>query len=116
MKEKKKSFLLLHIILLIYSMGAILSKLASKQTFLSVKFILLYGAVLFILFFYAIMWQQVLKRLPLVTAYANKSVTVIWGLIWGLIFFHETITISKLLGVAIIIVGVYFVVSGEEKE
>ena len=116
MSEKLKSFAFLHCILFIYSLSTIISKFASKQPVMSLQFCLLYGAVLFILFFYAIMWQQVLKRLPLVTAYANKSVTVIWGLIWGLIFFHETITLTKILGVIIIIVGVYFVVSGEEKE
>ncbi|MBE5881028.1 MAG: transporter [Lachnospiraceae bacterium] len=115
MSEKVKSFVLLHCILLVYSVSSILSKLASKQEFLSFKFIALYGAVLFILVFYALMWQQVLKRLPLVTAYANKSVTVIWGLIWGVLFFHEAISITKILGILIIMAGVYLVVTGEEK-
>ena len=64
-----------------------------------------------ILFAYAIAWQQVLKRLPLVTAYANKAVTVIWGLVLGATFFQEKITLQKVIGAFIIIFGVYLVVS-----
>ena len=116
MKEKIKTFLLLHILLFIYSMGGICSKYAAQQEFLSMKFILLYGLLLGIMFFYAIMWQQVLKRMKLVTAYANKSVTIIWGLVWGLLLFDESISAFKVLGVLIIIAGVYLVVTGEVSE
>lgn len=117
-KEKRankiKSFIFLHIILFVYSLGAIFSKMASKQEFLSLKFIFFYGIVLAILAFYAIMWQQVLKQMNLVTAYANKAVTVIWGLIWGTLIYKENISIFNIIGALIIIFGVYFVVTGEE--
>lgn len=110
-----KTYLLLHIILFGFSLSSVCSKVAAKQEFLSFKFILFYGLVLFILFVYAIAWQQVLKRLPLVTAYANKAVTVIWGLVFGLVFFQEKITVQKVIGAVIIILGVYLIVSdGEE--
>lgn len=110
-----KTYLLLHIILFGFSLSSVCSKTAAKQEFLSFKFILFYGLVLFILFVYAIAWQQVLKRLPLVTAYANKAVTVIWGLVFGLVFFQEKITVQKVIGAVIIILGVYLIVSdGEE--
>ena len=33
---------------------------------------------------YAVGWQQVIKHLPLTTAYANKAVTVVWGILLGL--------------------------------
>ena len=32
---------------------------------------------------YAAGWQQVIKHLPLTTAYANKAVTVVWGILAG---------------------------------
>lgn len=115
MKEKIKIFLLLHILLFIYSMAGICSKLAAGEKFLSPKFIILYGILLFIMFFYAVMWQQILKRMKLVTAYANKSVTIIWGLIWGMLLFKEKISLFKILGIIVIIFGVYLVVTGEEK-
>lgn len=114
-KNHMKSLLLLHILLFVYSAGGICSKLAAKQEMFSVKFIFFYGIVLAILFIYAILWQQILKRLPLITAYANKAVTVIWGIVWGALFFEEPVTMHKLLGSMIIIVGVYFVVSEKEE-
>lgn len=114
--EKVKPILLLHILLLAYSLGGIFSKLAAGQEFLSLKFVLCYGVVLVNLFLYAIFWQQILKKLPLVTAYANKAITVIWGLIWGMVFFGEKITIQKIVGALVIIIGVYFVVSDKEGE
>lgn len=113
-KEMIKSLVLLHIVLLIYSLGGICSKLAAQQEFLSGSFVLFYGIVLADLFFYALLWQQILKRLPLVMAYANKAVTVLWGLIWGMIFFQEEITLKKIVGSIVIVIGIYFVVSGEE--
>ena len=85
--------------------------MAAQQEFLSFKFFFFYGLVLLILFAYAIAWQQVLKKLPLVTAYANKAVTVIWGLVLGSVFFQEKITLQKVIGAFIIIFGVYLVVS-----
>ena len=64
---------------------------------------------------YALVWQKVLKRIPLVVAYANKAVTVIWGLIWGAMLFQEQISICNIVGALIIIGGVYLVITGEEK-
>lgn len=106
---------MLHIIMFIYSAGGICSKLAARQEFLSVKFIMYYGIVLFILFAYAVAWQQILKRLPLVTAYSNKAVTVIWGLVWGAVIFHESISANKIIGSILIIIGVYFMVSEKDE-
>lgn len=111
MKEKEnKTFYLaiLHILLLFYSCGGIISKLASCESFLSLKFCLLYGGLIFVLGTYAIVWQQIIKRIPLTLAYANKAVTVIWGMLWGILFFRESISVTKLLGAIIVVIGVVF--------
>lgn len=118
-KMEKKShkwipLLYLHLLLVIYSLSSILSKRAGLEQFLSWKFCLYYGGMIGILGFYAIAWQQILRKLPLVTAYANKAVTVIWGLVWGALFFDEQITLPKILGCLIIMAGVYFVALDEE--
>ncbi|MEG0757474.1 MAG: hypothetical protein RR505_03640, partial [Raoultibacter sp.] len=55
---------------------------------------------------YALGWQQIIKRLPLTTAFSNKAATIVWGLIWGVMFFREEITFFKLLGACVVIVGV----------
>ncbi len=91
---------------MIYSFSGICSKTAAQYPFMSFKFVLFYGIVIFLLGVYAIGWQQVIKRMPLTTAYANKSATVVWGLIWGCAFFSETMTLTKILGALLVIAGV----------
>ena len=115
-KSKFFNYIMLHSILLLYSLGSVFSKKASEYKFLSVEFILYYGIVILILAIYALLWQQVLKRMDLVTAYANKAVTVIWGMIWGIVLYNEKISIYNVLGVIFIIFGVYLVVAEEEKK
>lgn len=101
-----KSYLSLHLVLMIYSMSGICSKLAAGELFLSMKFCAYYAMVIALMGFYAIGWQQIIKRMPLTTAFANKAVTVVWGIVWGALFFHENITIGKLIGALLIIAGV----------
>lgn len=114
--KKLKYFIYLHIILALFSVSAIFSKLAAGEEALSFKWIMYYGVVLFIMFVYALAWQQIIKKMPIVTAYANKAVTVIWGIIWGFLIFKEKITSAKIIGALIIVAGVYLVVSGDEPE
>ena len=117
MSKNTKTILALNILLMFFSLGGIFSKLASKQSFLSLKFILCYGSLLFIMFVYAIGWQQIIKRLPLTTAYANRAVTIVWGIIWGLLIFNEKLNVGKVIGAVIVIAGVLlYVTESEEKE
>lgn len=112
-----KNLLLLHLLLMVYSVSSVFSKLAAKYPFLSTGFILCYGAVLAILFLYAIGWQQILKSLPIITAYANKAITVIWGTVWGLLFFHEQLSVKKLFGISLIVAGILlFTQEGEQAD
>ena len=116
--EKKmnwKVILCLHALLFMYSLESVCSKMAAAQEMFSFKFFLFYGLVLFILFFYALAWQRILKYMPLTVAYANKGITIIWGMIWGALLFHETITWKTLVGGAIILVGIYMVVTNNEQ-
>ena len=73
---------------------------------MSWQFIFYYAAVVALLGVYAIGWQQVIKRIPLTSAYANRAVAVIWGIIWGVVFFQETITLPKVLGAILVLSGV----------
>ena len=105
MKSNARWFVVLHILLVIFSAGSVCSKLAGQQTSLT-GFVLCYGAMLLALGIYAIGWQQVIKRLPLTTAYANKAVTVVWGIVFGALVFGESITPRKLLAACVIAAGV----------
>ena len=106
MTGDKRVLLALHLLLMLYSCSGILSKIASGLPFMGWQFILCYGAMIGILGIYAIGWQQVIKRMPLTSAYANRAVTVIWGIIWGALLFHEEISPLKVLGALIVLSGV----------
>lgn len=110
------TLLALHGLLLIYSLSDVASKSAAGTEFPSMAFIVCYGAVLVLLGIYALGWQQVIKRLPLTTAYANRAITVVWGIFWGCVLFGESITPGKLVGAAIIIVGIVLYVRADNAE
>ena len=65
---------------------------------------------------YAVIWQQIIKRLPLTMAFANKAVTVVWGLIWGAVVFGEEITLGKVIGVIMVILGMVIFSLSDEKD
>lgn len=114
---KIKTIIVLNIILMIYSLSGFFSKSAARYDLFSLKFILFYGIMLLILAGYAICWQQIIKRLPLTLAYANKAVTIVWGIVWGFLFFGEGITVGKLTGAGLVILGVVlYVIADNEGE
>ncbi len=104
---------LLQLCVLLFSLSSVVQKIAARHPIFSWNWILLYGLSVCIIGAYAIAWQQFLKRMPLTTAYANRSMTMLWGMIWGALLFHETISWNMILGVAVIAVGIYFVVTGD---
>lgn len=110
--------IVLHLLLLVYSLSGFFSKNAASYPVLSPQFVLLYGGMLAILFGYALGWQQIIKRLPLTLAFANKAVTVVWGMVWGVIFFGETITLPMVIGAVLVMAGVvlFAVADGQEQE
>ena len=109
-----KDYLLLHLLLLFSTIGGICSKLAAQHKMFSFPFFALYSVLLLVLMIYAVFWQQIIKRMSLITAYLNKSITVVWGILWGVLIFHETITLRMILGAAVVLVGILMVVKADE--
>lgn len=103
---KARTYIFLHILLMFYSMSGICSKKAANAHFLSLEFAIYYGGVLVLLVAYAIGWQQIIKKLPLTLAFANKAVTIFWGMVWGILVFHEKVSLGKVVGALIVIGGV----------
>ncbi|MDO4189825.1 MAG: hypothetical protein Q4D29_12650 [Lachnospiraceae bacterium] len=97
MKNTTKSLVLLHGLLMIYSLSSVLSKKASAEAFLSVPFCMYYAGIIFLMMIYAIGWQQIIKKMPLTLAFANKAVAVVWGIVWGFLLFAEKITLGKII-------------------
>lgn len=110
-----KIFVMLHMILMLYSMCGICSKLAAQQSFLSLGFCLYYAVIVALAFIYAVVWQQIIKKIPITLAFANKAVTVVWGIIWGACFFHESVTAGKIAGAILIIAGIVIYAKSDER-
>ena len=55
---------------------------------------------------YALLWQQVISRMPLSMAYMFKGTSLIFVLLFSALLFGEAITVNNLIGSAIIILGI----------
>ena len=55
------------------------------------------------------LWVYILKHYPFGIAYPLGSISYIFGLFAAVIIFHEHVSVTRWLGVCIIIVGIYFV-------
>lgn len=55
-------------------------------------------------------WMYVLKKYEFSLAYPLLSISYIIGLLAAYFFFHETIPLTRWIGVVIVMVGVYFIV------
>ena len=113
-KIKKKDFILLHLVFVIVALGEVAKKFASPEPLLSWRWVLFFGLHIASMGVYALLWQQVLKRVPLTTAFCNKAMTIVWGMIFGLLFFQEQIAWNNILGAVIVIAGVILVVTDGE--
>lgn len=119
-KQTKKKFdfflqvVAIQTIVAIYSFSTVVAKFASRQTFLSWQFILLYMAEIGILGIYAILWQQMIKHFPISVAYANRAIGLLWTLLFATVFFQEKINLQNVIGVIIVIIGTMIVNSEDE--
>ena len=106
--EKVKNYIQLHLNILLFSLTSVFSKMASVQynkhglgsIWLYVFLALMIGNC----GIYAIAWQQVIKKFSLSTAYANKSVYLLWSLI-----FHENLSAQNIIGILVVLAGVWVV-------
>lgn len=113
-KDRVKYFVILQLLMMILSITGVFSKLAAGRPFMSSGFLICYGMVFVITGIYAVGWQQVIKRLPLSVAFANKAVTVLWGMLWGLIFFSERVTPGRIAGAVLVMAGVMLMAGSRE--
>lgn len=115
-KDRKKfikNIIILQVIILIYTLSTVTAKFASNEEFLSLKFIMFYGIEIVILGIYAILWQQIIKKFEISVAYANRAMSLLWSIVWAIVFFNEQITLKNVIGVIIVIIGTIIVNSDE---
>ena len=106
MKNRASIYVSLLGINLLYAGTAVFTKLASMKEFLSRPyFAFIFGAIC-VMGVYAFLWQQVLSRMPLSTAYMFKGTSIVFVLLLSALVFGETITWTNILGSVIIIAGI----------
>ena len=110
---KIKDYIQLHLNILLFSLTSVFSKLASvyyNKEGLNSPFLYLF---LFLMIancgIYAIAWQQVIKKFSLSTADANTSVYLLWSQVWAVIIFHENLSLQNIIGILIVLIGVWMV-------
>lgn len=59
-----------------------------------------------------LVWMYVLKRYPFGLAYPLLSISYIIGLLSAYFVFHETVPLTRWIGVAIVMVGVFLIAKG----
>ena len=111
---KVKTFIYLQLISLLYSVNNIFSKLASNETFMSFRYILFMSLMVCVLGLYAIVWQQILKKVNLSVAFASKGTTILWTILIGYILFNESVSYMQIIGALIVIIGIIVIASGEK--
>lgn len=108
-----RNIVALQLIVVVYTIATVMAKFASGYDFLSKGFILFYGLELFILMIYAVLWQQIIKKFDLTIAYANRSISLLWSMLWAVLFFSEAISLKNIIGVLVVIIGTIIVNSDE---
>ena len=105
MREKIKNIILLQGVVVIYTLSGIMSKNASANGDNLIKFVIFFGLEFVLLAVYAVLWQQMIKRFELSVAYANRSMAVLWSMLWAVLFFHDEITVKNIMGVLLVTMG-----------
>lgn len=91
---------------LLYACVSIFTKLASQQEFMSWNYTVgLIGAI-GVMGLYAVLWQQILKRIELSLAYMFKGTSIVFVMLLAYILFGEQITWNNIIGAIIIISGI----------
>ena len=106
MKLNSKLLIFLIGVNLIYACTSIFTKMASRQEPKSLPYLLWIAGAVGVMGVYAMLWQQVIARMPLSTAYMFKGTSLIFVLLFSAFLFGETITFNNIIGAVIIIVGI----------
>lgn len=110
------NIVLLQGVIIIYTISSVMSKQASAHGEQLLLFLFFFGLEFVLLGIYAVLWQQMIKRFELSVAYANRSMAVVWSMVWAVVFFHNTITIKNMIGVLLIVIGTMIINIQDTKE
>lgn len=112
---KIKNVALLQGVIVIYTISSVMSKEASASNGNLRRFLFFFGMEFVLLGVYALLWQQMIKRFELSVAYANRSMAVVWSMVWAVVFFHDTITLQNIIGVLFVVAGTIIINTDKEE-
>lgn len=101
-----KTVVILLLVNLLFSTVSIAVKYTSLQQLFSMRYFIGVIVVIAMLGTYAIVWQQILKRVDITLAYMFKATGIIYVLLYSVFLFGETITVWNVIGASIIITGI----------
>ena len=104
--EKLKVVIVLLSVNLLYSAVSVSVKYTSIQQIFSMQYYMCISIVFALLGTYAVLWQQILKRMDISLAYMFKATTIIYTLLFSVLLFNESITFWNIVGALIIVVGI----------
>ena len=102
----KKEITILVGVNLVYACTSIFTKMASQQEAMSWPYLLWIAGAIAIMGVYALLWQQVIKRMSLSASYMFKGTSLVFILLISALLFDEAITLNNMIGSAIIIFGI----------
>lgn len=139
--NKTKLYLLIFISLLVQSFSTVLMKYASLAlnaandrgfpltgiiTFIGkpgfweyclelLPFAFFFVGAVVVLMVFSVMWQLLLEKMELTSAYLRKGIYYILVLLWSCLLFDEKITLMNVLGSIIIMLGLVVASTGKEE-
>lgn len=91
---------------LFYATIIIATKWTSNFAYNSWSLIFAISLVFLLFFAYAVVWQQLLKKVSLSVAYMFKGSSIIFIMLASWLLFNESISLNNLLGCCLIIIGI----------
>lgn len=106
MKTNIQTWIILIVAYIIYASTSIFTKMASLQPIMSKAYLFWIIGAVFVMGVFAVIWQQIISRIPLSIAYMFKGLTLLFVLLISFFLFNEPITLMNCIGSLLVIGGI----------
>lgn len=96
----------------IYAGTSYFTRSAAAFPFLSRNYLLYIAGAVLTMGLYALLWQQIIKRMPVSDAYMFKGTSILFIFAIAVVFFGETINWKNIAGALLVILGIALYAKG----